>query len=240
MRTLQYMGGGMMVVLAAGAGAQTATVTGSVTMGGAPVRGVLVGLVGADTAVMTDRAGKFLIAGLAAGGDTLVVEHLGSDQIRVPVQLDAGVTRSVPVSVSLPTAIDTAMIKANRLQSAYASVGFDVRRSGGNGTFMDQDQIAKRSAFYLADLLRTTPGFRTTNVGSETVLVPTRGATKCIAYYIDRIRFHSIRPGDINSMVRPREIAALEAYPGLAPAEFGNHRGCATVVIWTKTRLGII
>jgi hypothetical protein len=237
MRMARYAYGVMFLALAAVA-ARAQTVTGSVTMGGVPVRGVLVGVVGGDTAVITDKAGKFIIAGLRPGPDTLVVEHLGSDQIRVPVQLDAGITRSVPISVSLPTAIDTAAIAAVRLQSAYASVGFETRRASGNGTFLDQGQIAKRSAHTVADLLRTAPGFRVTYVGSRTILVPTRGSTKCVAYYIDRIRYHPVRPGDINDFVRPREIAALEAYPGIAPAEFGNHQGCATVVIWTKTRLG--
>jgi hypothetical protein len=220
------------------AGAQTATVTGAVTMGGAPVKGALVSVVGADTAVVTDRAGAFTIAGLRPGADTLLVEHVGSDQIRVPVQLDPGITRSVPVAVSLPTAIDTVNIEALRLRSAYASIGFDTRRAAGNGTFLDQGQIAKHSPHTVADLLRTAPGFRVSYVGSRTVLIPTRGSTKCVAYYVDRIRYHSLHAGDINDIVRPREIAAIEAYPGIAPAEFGNHQGCATVVIWTKTRLG--
>ena len=90
MRTAQYVCGVVFLALEAGT-ARAQAVTGSVTMGGAPVRGVLVGVVGADTAVVTDKAGKFIIAGLRPGSDTLVVEHLGSDQIRVPVQLDSGI-----------------------------------------------------------------------------------------------------------------------------------------------------
>jgi len=238
MRLPQYACGAVALVFATVAGAQTATVTGTVTMGGVPVRGALVGLVGADTAVVTDRAGKYVIAGLPTGGDTVVVEHLGSDQMRVPVQLDAGKTQTVPFAVGLPTAIDTANIEARRLQSAYASVGFETRRASGNGTFLDQTEIAKRSVSSVADLLRTAPGFRVTYVGGRSVLMATRGSNKCVVYYVDRIRWHPTRPGDINDVVRPREVAALEAYPGIAPVEFGNHRGCATVVIWTKTRLG--
>ena len=238
MRLSECVSGALAFAFATGLGAQTATVTGSVKMGSAPVRGVLVGVVGADTAVITDRAGAFTIAGLRPGADTLVIEHLGSDQIRVPVQLDPGGTRSVPITVGLPTAIDTATIAAARLKSAYASVGFDTRRASGNGTFLDQGQIAKRSVNYVADLLRTAPGFRATYVGGRSVLQATRGSTKCVVYYVDRIRYHPMHAGDIGDLVRPREIAALEAYPGIAPPEFGNHQGCATGVIWTKTRLG--
>jgi carboxypeptidase family protein len=238
MRLSECVSGALALTFVTALGAQTATVTGSVTMGGAPVKGALVGVVGADTAVITDRAGAFSIAGLRPGADTLVVEHLGSDQIRVPVQLDAGGTRSVPIAVGLPTAIDTATIAAARLKSAYGSVGFETRRASGNGTFLDQGQIAKRSVNDVADLLRTAPGFRVTYVGGRSIVQATRGSTKCVVYYVDRIRYHPLHIGDIGDVVRPREIAALEAYPGIAPAQFGNHQGCATVVIWTKTRLG--
>jgi hypothetical protein len=228
------------MAMTAVAGGQTATVTGAVTMGGVPVKGALVSVASADTAVVTNKAGAFLIAGLRPGADTLIVEHVGSEQIRVPVQLDAGVTRSVPIAVSLPTAVDTVDIDAVRLRNAYASVGFDTRRQGGTGTFLDQAQIEKRSPSTLGDLLRTVPGFRVRYVGGRTVIEGTRGTNKCVAYYVDRLRYHPMRPVDVYDVVHPRQIAAVEAYPGIAPAEFSNHQGCATVVIWTKTRLGVL
>lgn len=208
-------------------------------MGGVPVKGVLVSVASADTTVVTGTSGAFVISGLKPGADTLIIEHVGSEQVRVPVQMEAGKTVSVPIKVSLPTASDTVDLDAVRLRSAYARVGFDTRRAAGNGTFLDQAQIEQRSPRTIGDLLKAAPGFRVRYAGSRTIIEPTRGGTKCVAYYVNRIRFHPVRPTDVYDVVSPREIAALEAYPGTPPAEFSGNRGCATVVIWTKGWLGV-
>lgn len=216
--------------------AETGAVTGIVTMAGVPVKGALVHLAGADTTVTTDAKGAYTIAGLAPGNDTLVIDHVGSEPARIPIALAAGITSSMPVSVSVPTSIDTLNIEALRLNRAYARVGFDRRRMAGGGYFLDQTAIGQRGVQRLTDLLRTAPGFRVRYVGSRNALVSTRGS--CVAYYIDRMRYRPLHAGDVDDIARPTEIAAVEAYASHPPAEFGGGHGCAAVVIWTKTGLG--
>jgi|SRR5579862_1224018 len=237
---LSEVSGGSATLLAqqdaAATGAATGAVTGVVTMAGIPVKGALVHLAGADTTVTTDQKGQYTIGGLAPGNDTLVIEHVGSEPARIPIALAAGITSSVPVSVSVPTAIDTLNLEALRLNRAYARVGFDRRRMAGGGYFLDQTAIGQRGAQRLTDLLRTAPGFRVRYVGSRNALVSTR--ERCVTYYIDRMRYRPLHAGDVDDVARPTEIAAVEAYPSQPPAEFGGGHGCAAVVIWTKTGLG--
>lgn len=157
----------------------------------------------------------------------------------VSVVVGVGVGAQTSKQTVVTSAGDTVDLDSLRLSHAYASVGFDTRRNGGNGTFLDQWQIDKSGASRFTDLFRTIPGFRLQYVGSRTLIASTRGGKKCVTYWLDKVRWHDTRPTDANDIARPREVAALEAYPGVAPAEFANHQGCATVVIWTKTRLGV-
>jgi hypothetical protein len=217
---------------------QSAAVTGTVTMSGVPVKGALIHVASHDSSVTTDAKGTFTINGLAAGDDTLIVYHVGSEPERVPIKLADGVTSNAAVSVPTPSALDTIDIDAMRLKAAYARVGFDTRRaSGGGASFFDQGEVEKRHVQYFSDLMRTTPGFRVTYSGSRRLILPSRGGKNCVTFFIDRMRWRQLRAGDIDDIVYPREIAGVEAYPGIAPAEYDGH-GCASVVIWTKTHLG--
>ena len=57
---------------------------------------------------------------------------------------------------------------------------------------------------------------------------------------VDRAPWMLFAPEDIDNMVFPQDIAAVEVYDGATvPAEFevGRYRGCLTIVIWTRARI---
>jgi len=59
-------------------------------------------------------------------------------------------------------------------------------------------------------------------------------------FYVDGSPWQQQFPGDLDTFVRPDEIAAIEVYSGTtAPVQFttAGQSGCTTVVIWTERRI---
>jgi TonB-linked SusC/RagA family outer membrane protein len=75
----------------------TASVTGRVTDSASaqPVSGVRVGIVGATTSTLTDRDGRYLLQGLAAGSATLRAQRIGFTPADVNVTLTEGGTATL-------------------------------------------------------------------------------------------------------------------------------------------------
>jgi hypothetical protein len=91
-------------------------------------------------------------------------------------------------------------------------------------------------------MLRTVPGLRVVPAGDGTNVIqssrdPTGG---CVTFYVDGSPWQQMTPGDLDTFVRPEEVAALEVYNGATtPAQFqqAGNSGCTTVVIWTQRRI---
>jgi len=65
----------------------------------------------------------------------------------------------------------------------------------------------------------------------------TAGRAGCVNVYVDGSRWQQMEAGDLDSFVRPQDVAAIEVYPGggSMPVEFQSTGGdCAAVVVWTK------
>ena len=65
----------------------------------------------------------------------------------------------------------------------------------------------------------------------------TAGRNGCVNVFVDGSRWQQLEAGDLDSFVRPQEVAAIEVYPGggSMPVEFQSSGGdCAAVVAWTK------
>ena len=55
--------------------------------------------------------------------------------------------------------------------------------------------------------------------------------------YVDGAQWQQLEPGDLDSFVRPEEVAAIEVYRPVppTPAQFATPgQNCAAVVVWTK------
>jgi hypothetical protein len=65
----------------------------------------------------------------------------------------------------------------------------------------------------------------------------TAGRQGCVNIYVDGSKWQQLEAGDLDSFVRPQDVAAIEVYPSGAnsPVEFQSSGGdCAAVVVWTK------
>jgi hypothetical protein len=88
--------------------------------------------------------------------------------------------------------------------------------------------------------MRTVPGIRVSEQNGQAMLTPSRGATNgCVTIVVDGAKWQQLEPGDIDTFVRPQEVAAVEVYSGTSvPPEFATPgQDCSAIVVWTKTRV---
>jgi Carboxypeptidase regulatory-like domain/TonB-dependent Receptor Plug Domain len=213
-----------------------------VNASGAPVVGARVGLMGVSAATLTRANGDFILDSLPSGTQAIVVRQLGYKPTEVPVELTARtparVTVKLGVFVPELTPVEVVSIREEGLQK----VGFlDRKRGASGGYFMDPDQLERRKASMFTDLLRTVPGIRVTSVNGQAGLESTRSATGggCVTVWVDGAQWQALDAGDLDSFVRPEEVAAIEVYNGISiPPQFVTvGQSCSAVVVWTKMRV---
>jgi hypothetical protein len=220
----------------------SARVFGKVTnKNGAPVAGARVGLMGTSAATLTKANGDFVLDSLPAGTQALVVRQIGYTPTEVPVDLSSRAPARVAVKLGdfVPelSTIEVVAVREEGLQR----VGFlDRKRTSAGGYFLGPDQLDKRNALRFTDVMRTVPGIRVTEQNGQAMLAPSRGASGgCVTVFVDGAKWQQLEPGDLDTFVRPNEVAAVEVYNGTSmPAEFSTPgQNCSSIVVWTKTRV---
>ena len=98
----------------------------------------------------------------------------------------------------------------------------------------------KRNPFFMADLLRMTPGVQVIpgQFGSRILMRGMGFSAFCYpAVFIDGMKVMNV-DGDIDAFVNVQEIRAMEVYPrgGSVPVQFQTLDGCGSLVIWTGGR----
>ena len=60
-----------------------------------------------------------------------------------------------------------------------------------------------------------------------------------MTFFVDGAQWQQLDAGDLDSFVRPEEVAAVEVYNGTSvPAQFTTTgQNCSAVVVWTKLRV---
>jgi TonB-dependent receptor-like protein len=127
--------------------------------------------------------------------------------------------------------------------------GFEHRREVGTGRYLDAQQISARSNPPVSELLRDVAGVTlhpvSTTAGTTAYRVEMRGAVGlkgiCTspALFLDGEQVE-LAAGDANALddlVRSRDIAGIEVYPGASslPPQFNfGGASCGALVIWTK------
>jgi outer membrane receptor for Fe3+-dicitrate len=114
----------------------------------------------------------------------------------------------------------------------------DRMRTNGFGRFMGREQIERRSAMRVTDLLRTVPGVQlvSTGVGSTYVLMR-GGAGQCAPdIYLDGSRLRQSREVDVDAFVTPASLEGVEVYTSASatPSVFASSSACGVVAFWTR------
>lgn len=220
----------------------SAVLTGHVTSTeGKPLEGAMVLLLGTQLSARSNVDGAFRLTGLPAGTQSVEVREIGYSPKRFAVDL----TPRRPSTLAATLDERTTVLKTMEITAKRGSeiAGFDQRKKSGLGYYMDRDQIEKSASISTTDLFRQVPGLTVAwdGQGYQVQVNRTSNAGMCpVAYYIDGSPFLSLGD-DIDQIVRPDDIAAIEVYKSSAetPMQFQGSDGgpCGTIVIWTKRRV---
>jgi hypothetical protein len=222
---------------------------------GRPLGGAVVGIVDGPHTRTNDR-GEWNLVGAPIGTRMLEIRALGYYPTRRAVDV---VDSAPPIRIALPTlkaVLDTVKVTAARIADRYKR-GFAERQRTGLGYYLTADQIGRRKAVTMSQVLRMISGLRldVTMVRNGAVydstgaLLPSyttsnskilmRGSTDDWCYpaiYIDGQPMQDLDADDLDKWVRPEEVLGIEVYPGVsAPAEFQQAMtGCGSILIWRK------
>jgi hypothetical protein len=212
------------------------------TVSGAAVVGARVSVQGAAGAALTNDRGEFTLAGQPSGSQNVVVRKLGYDPAQFAMDLSPTQPREVNVQLSdFVPVLATVLVEARR-DAALERIGFTARQRSGQGRYLTAEEIERRNALRLVDLLATVSSLRAVSGGgSERTIVGrmTGGGYGCVQYVVDGSPW--LGDDSPSEFMSPHEIGAIEVYTeSTTPAQFQRAmRGCSTVVIWTRMKLGI-
>jgi hypothetical protein len=211
---------------------------------GRPLSGAQLVVWGSGVTGSTKEDGTFALAGLPAGSQALEVRYVGYAPERVAVDLVSNATRSVTVTLDKRAdVLGEVTVYGKRSKRSSDFTGFLQRSKKGFGHFLTRADIEKRHPFQVTDLFRAIPGFMVVpDGGLGYTIVSTRGSGtrgRCQPnVYLDGVRIYDI--GNLDGLVMPNDVAAVEAYAGAAGAPPQYHsEGCGSIVIWTGADLRV-
>ncbi len=203
---------------------------------GLPVPEVEVGIIRGERLqqfVITAADGKFLLTGIARGMVPLRIRRIGYAMQFFDVDSRIPSSRALDIVLTtVPNELEEVTIAANdrRLREFYEHK----QQRGTFGRFLEQHEIRRLGATRPSDLFRTVPGIviRAAS-GGNTIRI--RGCQPMV-----RIDGQRVPGAELDEVIQPSEIAAIEFYPSSAgiPAQYleRENRLCGLVLVWTRTQ----
>ena len=212
-----------------------------VNANGTPIANARVEVEGTTSRALTNAEGAFSLSELPSGTQSVVARQMGFAPVSQPVELSTREPATTTITMSQAVQmLDPVVVRAES-DIGLDNIGFTTRKRAMSGTFMDAAEIMKRGPNMLTDVFRTVPSLRVVPVSPYDYEVQSsRGnmlGGNCVKYWLDGSQYESVFPGDIDRMIPPYEIAAIEVYNGsTVPIEFSgaNSSNCAVIVIWSK------
>lgn len=222
-----------------------AVLTGKVVAAnGQPMSGARVDVRGTEAVAQTGESGEFRLTDLPSGTQTVVARQIGFAPVEVPVNLSTRAPATVTITMSeAAQPLSTVVVEAERDRGLEA-VGFTQRKRSLSGYFLTGEEIMQRGPNLLTDVFRTVPSLRVVRDGLYDYRVESSRASmlgaNCVRFFYDGTVYNPIYPGDLDRMIPPSEVGAIEVYDGSsAPLEFqiAGSSACTSVVMWSKFRM---
>ncbi|MGH7470630.1 MAG: carboxypeptidase regulatory-like domain-containing protein [Longimicrobiales bacterium] len=210
-----------------------------------PVTAAAVRLLGGDQVVAvatSDANGRFSLTARGGGRHRIAATRLGfADAVTNVIELTAGESITVELQMS-SEAVKVAPLTIDAPRDRYLeSKGFYERMQSGNGDYMTGEEIRKRNAFALADLLRGLRGVKIQRSGPRNEVYFT-GANCLPMIVLDGLTVRwggksmaTLQP--LEDLVPIAHIDGIEAYrggSGIPPEFVGPNAGCGVILIWTR------
>jgi len=194
--------------------------------------------------VTADARGRFQIVDVPSGNYLLMVRRLGYGSVAAGVTVQIGDTLRLAFTLERSVAQLGAVIVTEHSASARLRE-FEERRRHGAGEFFDQQEVERRNAVSVVDILRDVKGLRVSTEGSKLFAMSARQWTPCpMQLYVDGIPMAGASynvPFDLNLLPSPKEIMGIEVYSGaeseplwLPAGPSGGKRSCGAVLVWTR------
>jgi hypothetical protein len=212
----------------------TAVVTGTVRSStGRPVPNAEVRVRHAQSSTKTDDVGRFVLGGLPAGTQVLLVRQIGFAIAELPVELRPGRALSLDVRVTRAVALDSVRVLASRPTLAEFEYN---RRTNLHGRFLTLSEIQRSNAKQTSDLLPLLGGYVMMGRGRLVKMMetdydpPGTHACKGANVVIDGV--DGLEVDD----VLPNQIAGIELYKDAAsaPLQYAGRANCGLIVIWLR------
>lgn len=226
-----------------------ASLSGRVTgRAGTPIAGARVSLAGWESAARTDSSGRFSFPQVPGGSTMLEVRGPGIEPVRIPIDLRSGPSaQNVITVVAQPAAQVLAPITVvDRRSDVLLRSGFDQRRQGGFGRFVDDAMLEKMPNYSITAVLSQFPGtlLRAGGRGSRLYMRDPKGLVCAPTVWVDGTQFlpeHEYDGAvDLDLLVDPSRVAGIEIYRRVnqAPLQFAGttRSACGVIVIWRKER----
>ncbi len=194
------------------------------------VSGARVRVVGTTDSAFTENNGAFRLVSCGAKR-RLAVKRLGfvpdTSAIADNAQQHAVTLRALPVALSATT------VEVRPGGIGLLSSGFHERRERGFGVFLGPEQLARRFASNITQLLRGLPGVSVDSRPGTQMRVTVRQCGNP-SIWMDGVR---MRGGYALEVIDPQNIDGIEVYRGFSelPSQFHDPSGCGAVVFWSKT-----
>jgi len=234
-----------LLLIAAPLGAQT--ITGRVidAQTREPLSAVTLRLVRGDrdiASAVSDSLGAFMLTASVSGNYAILATRIGYAPLRTSVlELERGQALGIELQLS-GEAVRIAPLTAVVARNPYLeSKGFYERMRGREGAFMTEEQIRRRNASTLVDVLRTMRGVKIQRNGWRQEVYLAGG--DCLPQItVDGVTMRwggrsigTIQP--LEDIVSVTHIQGIEVYRGGsgAPREYiGPNAGCGLILIWTR------
>lgn len=205
------------------------------TASGAPLANARATVWGTGFNTTSGSDGRFALPDLPTGSHVLELRAIGYQATRRVIHIVDGEPTMITAALDKP--IDLTPVQIRALRSTIMGVdlsGFDERRRGAIGRFLDTTQLARINAIVPVDVFRFVPGVRVVPGPGGDKIVFRSGPGWCDpTIYVNGVPV----AGDFNleMFVNVANLRGVEIYtnPVLVPTEYRAQTFCGSVVFWT-------
>ncbi len=209
---------------------------------GKPIFGASVQAISTNLATVTDSGGRFRVQNLTPGLVFVRVRKIGYLSEYFPLQTESGRVATLTVKLrpaSSAPSLARVEVRADARRDARM-VGFYERMRLGNGIFVEREELLRRNASSVSDVLRGRNGVNIIRDGSNNPMVFGRnltGAGYCaMGVLVDGV-FVNTTGMSMDQLVNTQDVRAIEVYKTgpAVPSEFQRREtDCGAVLIWTR------